>query len=172
VVESPDVALHAGALSCDGRAWLITGPREAGKSTLLHAAHRERLPVICDDTSVVSGGFVLSGPRCLDLRAPVPGSEPVRDGMRHRVTLEPVPWRVPLAGFVHLAWDEDALTPRLAALDPAERLAALADAPRNDAVPSQAVGLLDLVAWPAYSLRRRRDADAEGVLATLRSRLA
>lgn len=152
--------LHAGAVVGRNGAWAFVGPRGAGKTTLLYALHRRGHPVLSDDVSVIDDGLLLAGPRCLDLRAPVAGSDPVR-GDRHRVTLPAAVASTPLAGFVHLAWG-DRLA--LAELAPSDRLAALADPERGDAVPSQAVELLDLVSRPAYRLSRPRAADVESVV--------
>ena len=100
-------AFHAGAFVVDGRAWGVVGAREAGKTTLLACLARRGVPVLADDLVVVADGEVLAGPRCLDLREPRGAglrTTRVRDGLRHRLTLPPVPATTRLAGWVFLEW--------------------------------------------------------------------
>ena len=169
-VDQPVAALHAGAVGSPAGSWAVVGPRTQGKSTLLHALHRRGHAILSDDVCIVEDGRVLSGPRCIDLREDVPGSVPVR-GDRHRVTLPPVPAATRLAGFIHLRWDPSLDAPQLSALEPAERLAELADPLRQDARPSQAVALLDLATYPAFRLSRPRSADIAEVAALVESRV-
>ena len=165
-------ALHAGGFVLDGRAWGVLGDREAGKTTLLGALSSSGLGVVADDLLVVAEGDVYAGPRCLDLReAPADASltTRVRDGVRHRVTLGPVADRLPLAGWVSLAWG-DAL--RVEPVLAGERLRLLAPAASwlvGEQDPEQ---LLDLAALPAWRLVRPRcrdglDASAAMLLGTL-----
>jgi hypothetical protein len=164
-LEDP-TGLHAGALLTDAGAWVVIGPRFSGKSTIMHAAWTRGLTILSDDVALIADGDVLAGPRCLDLRVPEPGTVPVR-GDRYRVTLPPTVARAPLAGFVHLAWEDGLTGPRVRRLGPAERLERLVDPERADAVPVQAVALLDLVTVDALVLERPRDTPIAASAATL-----
>lgn len=118
---------HAGAFVHTGRAWVVLGARTAGKSTLLAALADREVPVLADDIVVCDGDEVLAGPRCVDLREPVPGlglpTREVRDATRLRVTLPAIAPRLPLGGWIFLRWGDGlALTP----IGPAELLARLA----------------------------------------------
>lgn len=148
----------------DGAAWGLVGTKEAGKSTLVHACHLAGTPILTDDVLVLDGLRAFAGPRCIDLRVPTPGATAVR-GERHRVTLPPSAAEVPLAGFVHLAWEDGAA--RMRRLDPGERLARLADGARGDDAWRGDVELLDLAALPGYELRRPRTGDPAAAVAVL-----
>jgi hypothetical protein len=156
----PRVILHGGAVVVGDSAWVVFGRRHAGKSTLLHAAHHRGLSVLSDDISVIADGYVLAGPRCLDLRAPTLGSLPVRAGERHRVTLPPVGWRSPLAGIAHLAWS-DRPDPRITELPPADRVTAFLAESRHHQEAGEATAVLDLAVLPGYVLSRNPDGDPD-----------
>ncbi|GGM32221.1 MULTISPECIES: hypothetical protein [Micromonospora] len=149
---------HAGAFGLDGRAWVVPGGRTAGKSSLLAALAARGVPVLTDDIAVLDGDQVLAGPRCVDLREPVPGvalpTRGVRDGSRLRIALPAGPHRLPLGGWLFLRWgDGPALTP----LGPTELLARLAALRSLPELPSDATRLLGLAGVPAYELTRPRD---------------
>lgn len=149
---------HAGAFVLDGRAWVVLGPRNAGKSSLLAALHARGTEVVSDDIVVVDELAVRSGPRCVDLRQPVPGialdTRTVRAGSRARVGLPPVAARTPLAGWLFLHWGS-----RLT-LDPvpgAELLGRLAARRSWPHLPSDPVALLAMAALPGWDLTRPPD---------------
>ncbi|MEU7752854.1 hypothetical protein AB0B57_18730 [Micromonospora sp. NPDC049101] len=154
---------HAGAFVHTGRAWVVLGGRTAGKSTLLAALAARELPVLADDIVVCAGGDVLAGPRCVDLREPIPGfglpTRGVRGDTRLRVTLPAVTPRLPLGGWIFLHWgDRPAVTP----VGPAEVLARLAARRSLPELPSDPGALLALAARPGYDLTRPRDWAALG----------
>ncbi|SCL32338.1 hypothetical protein GA0070616_4440 [Micromonospora nigra] len=149
---------HAGAFVHAGRAWVVLGGRTAGKSTLLAALAARDVPVLADDIVVCDGGDVLAGPRCVDLREPVPGlglpTRAVRDATRLRVTLPAVAPRLPLGGWIFLRWgDAPALTP----VGPADLLSRLAARRSLPELPSDPAVLLTLAGKPGYDLTRPRD---------------
>lgn len=149
-------ALHAGGFVLDGRVWGVLGDREAGKTTLLDSLATAGLGIMADDLLIVDGEDVYAGPRCLDLReAPVEAvtTTRVRDGVRHRVTLAPVPARLPLAGWVSLAWGDG---PRVEPVPLGERLRLLASAASWLIGEQDAEQLLDLATLPARRLVRPR----------------
>ncbi|GIJ75636.1 hypothetical protein SAMN05443287_11481 [Micromonospora phaseoli] len=149
---------HAGAFVHAGRAWVVLGGRTAGKSTLLAALVARDVPVLADDIVVCDGGDVLAGPRCVDLREPVPGlglpTRAVRDATRLRVTLPAVAPRLPLGGWIFLRWgDGPALTP-VGAADLLARLVVRRSLPE---LPSDPAALLTLAGLPGYDLARPRE---------------
>ncbi len=150
-------AFHAGAVVIDGRAWAIVGDKGAGKSTLLAALGTAGHPVVCDDMLVLADGMAFAGPRCVDLREPAAEQLGVGECTlrppepRWRVRLAPAPPVTPLAGWIFLAWGEEAGTAPIPASVLLPRLAAnrsILVAPGDPAV------LLDLAALPAWELRR------------------
>ncbi|MEU3455148.1 hypothetical protein ABZ671_16345 [Micromonospora sp. NPDC006766] len=149
---------HAGAFVHTGRAWVVLGVRTAGKSSLLAALAARGVPVLADDIVVLDGGDVLAGPRCVDLREPIPGvdltTRPVRQDTRLRITLPAVPQRLPLGGWIFLGWGE---RPALTPIGPVELLARLAARRSLPELPSDPAGLLALAGLPGYDLTRPRD---------------
>ncbi|GAB3083328.1 hypothetical protein [Micromonospora schwarzwaldensis] len=149
---------HAGAFVRHGRAYAVLGPRTAGKSSLLAALAARDVPVLADDVAVVHDGAVFAGPRCIDLRQPVPGAalagRTAREGSRTRVPLPPIATHAPLAGWFFLRWGEGPAVTRLAAIDALGRLAAERSWPQ---LPSDPAVLLALAALPAWELTRPRD---------------
>ena len=104
---------------------------------------------------------VLAGPHCLDLRpdaaarlglAAPPGDDPRRTKVRLRLPAGPA--TAPLAGVVHLAWGDRV---EAVAIDRRERLARLVPHRSTWREPSAPGAFLDLLAVPAYELRRPRD---------------
>lgn len=164
------LALHSGAFSTSGGAWLLIGGSGSGKSSTMAALAARGATIVTDDLAVLDDGAVLAGPRGVDLRPGVAQTlgvtaDPVRGGLRHRVKLGASPLAVPLCGIVHLAWG--GVAPALEPLAPAARLAALGR-PDLWAVPApDAERLLALVDLPAFRLRRPRDPTAVGASAEL-----
>ncbi|MFC8849788.1 MULTISPECIES: hypothetical protein [unclassified Micromonospora] len=149
---------HAGGFCGGGRGWAVAGPRTAGKSSLLAALAARAVPVLADDVLAIDGGDAFAGPRCIDLREPVPGAalplRRARDGTRVRVPLPPVTHRMPLGGWFFLHWG-DAL--RLDPVPPTELLARLAAWRSWRELPTDPAALLMLTALPAWHLTRPRD---------------
>ncbi|WP_320064771.1 hypothetical protein [Micromonospora sp. RTGN7] len=149
---------HAGAFVHHGQAWVVHGGRTAGKSTLLAALATRDVSVLADDIVVLDGTDVLAGPRCVDLREPLPGgrlpTRPVRDATRLRIALPAVAPRLPLGGWLFLRWGDG---PALAPVGPTELLARLAARRSLPELPSAPTGLLELAGLPGYDLTRPRD---------------
>ncbi|MEH1165884.1 hypothetical protein V6V47_10920 [Micromonospora sp. CPCC 205539] len=167
---------HSGAFVLADRAWALLGPRTAGKSSLLAALAARGVPVLTDDILVVDGSTdgggagtvdsaatldgpaAFAGPRCVDLRQPVPGmalsTRAVRAGDRLRVGLPPIPARVPLGGWIFLRWGS-ALT--LTRLPGTTLLARLVGQRSFGQLPSDPTALLSIAALPAWELTRPRD---------------
>ncbi|MEU7586563.1 hypothetical protein AB0A95_09715 [Micromonospora sp. NPDC049230] len=149
---------HSGAFVLAGRAWAVLGPRTAGKSSLLAALAARDVSVLTDDILVVDGVDAFAGPRCVDLRHPVPGvalpARGVRAGDRLRVGLPPIAPHVPLGGWLFPRWG-DAVT--LTRLPAAALLARLASRRSFGQLPSDPGALLSLAALPAWELTRPRD---------------
>jgi hypothetical protein len=151
---------HGGAVVGAGGAWMIAGRSGAGKSTLLAALARAGAGVLADDLVVTDGGHVFAGPRTVDLRpesaaALGAGTRTVaaRGDSRRRVPLPAVPARVPLAGWVDLAWGHEVSLRRMA---PAERLRRLAQRRMFPAKLPVGGSLFDVAAVPGYVLTRPR----------------
>ncbi|MFJ2081958.1 hypothetical protein ACIOBK_05385 [Micromonospora chokoriensis] len=151
-------SFHAGAFVQAGRAWVVLGGRTAGKSTLLAALAARDVPVLADDIVVCDGEDVLAGPRCVDLREPIPGlgmaTREVRDATRLRITLPAVAPRLPLGGWIFLHWGEG---PALTPVGPADLLARLAGRRSLPELASDPAALLTLASRPGYDLTRPRD---------------
>ncbi|MFC7547202.1 hypothetical protein [Plantactinospora sp. GCM10030261] len=149
---------HAGAFVAAGLVWPVLGPRTAGKSSLLAALAADSVPIVADDILVSDGEVGYAGPRCLDLREPVPGLP--RDGtlVRHRtrlrIPLPPVPDRLPVGGWFFLHWGAAPELCPIGAVDLLPRLAALRFWPDH---PSDPAALLALATRPGWDLTRPRD---------------
>ncbi len=150
-------SFHAGAFELGGRAWAVRGVREAGKSSLLAALAARGVTVLADDAFITDGAVAYTGPRCIDLRRPVPGVvgafRHVRAATRHRLLLPAAAAQVPVGGWIFLRWsDEVRLEPV-----PAQALLGWLAAGRSfrqlDSDPSV---LLALAARPAWILHRPR----------------
>jgi energy-coupling factor transporter ATP-binding protein EcfA2 len=153
-------AWHAGGfVDAAGRGWLVAGPKESGKSTLLAAMALLDIPVIADDMLVLEGDRCLAGPRLVDLRpgarglAPPDRLTPVRDS-RLRLDLEPVAPSVPLAGIVALSWAQDIAVESVGGADRLRTIRPLALPPPLGPTPSR---LLDHAARPVLLVRRPKD---------------
>ncbi len=151
-------SFHGGAFVVDGGVWALLGDRETGKSSTLAWLAAQGVAIVCDDMLICADGLTFVGPRALDLR-----EEPAkRLGVgeyigvvgareRWRLLLPAVPERLPLRGFVYLAW-ADGLT--LGEVSPGERLARLFVHAGLRLPPVHPEALLDLVALPAFELGR------------------
>jgi hypothetical protein len=151
-------AMHAGAVTGDGRAWIVIGPKGAGKSTLLVGLAHAGVPVVTDDVVVLRDGLVTAGPRCIDLRPDAKGfglgvavrpSDP-----RNRIALPPIAAEHPLAGVIYLEWSpvETAFEP----LDPGETIKRLLVLRSEKGYPRDPRMLLDLAGLPSLLLKRPR----------------
>ncbi len=157
-------AFHGGALIQADSAWAVLGPKESGKSTLL-AAHAARGgAVLSDDLVVTDGSLAFTGPRCIDLRQPLPppldtrlAFTPARDHTRRRVALAPLPASVPLAGWVFVSWGPSLAINRLSAT---EALGRLARWRAWTQLESDSAVMLKLASIPAFELRRPRSWDS------------
>jgi len=153
------VAFHGGAFAHRGRAWVLLGAREAGKSATLGALMRAGHPVISDDVLIVEGTTLFAGPRSVDLRAEpaqqLGGEELGIVGNRTRWRLRPPPGppQMELGGVIELEWgDGDRLEP----LAPHERLQALIASSFPPPKADTAAALLEVAALPAWRYVRRR----------------
>ncbi|MGF7238831.1 MAG: hypothetical protein ACQSGP_28320 [Frankia sp.] len=150
-------AFHGGAYVAGGQAWVLLGPRGAGKSSLLAALAARGGPVVTDDILVTDGSVAYAGPRCVDLRSVVPGTGswtyPVRSGTRSRLRLPAVASRTPLGGWLFLRWGEEL---GLCPVPATEVLSRLAVRRARRELPSDPSVLLALAAKPAWELIRPR----------------
>jgi hypothetical protein len=164
-------SFHAGAVVIGGGAWAILGDKENGKSTTLAWFALHGHPVLTDDLLVVDRGAGLAGPRCIDLRREsserLGVGEPlgvVGQRARWRFELGDVPPRVPLRGFVTLAWDGAVSFEPLRGV---ERLMALLPGRSVRRPPPHPAQLVDLSSLPVWRLRRPHRWDALGVAGAL-----
>jgi hypothetical protein len=166
-----DLTLHGGAFVAHDRAWVVTGEREAGKSSMLTALGGRGYPVMADDLVVVGKGIVRAGPACVDLRPDLASRYPqarsvgvVGTRERHRLTLPAAPTEVPYGGAVLLGWHDDEpaiqelpLEDRLRLIDEQHYARPLGPPPQD--------GVLAALTMPMWHLRRRPDwASADAVL--------
>jgi hypothetical protein len=169
-------AFHCGAVLVDGTAWALLGPKEAGKSTTVAWLAARGFDVMTDDLLVVEFGprpVCHVGPRFIDLRAPtaqrllddgIPQMlVEVRDGERHRFPLGDAPPTAPLGGFLLL---EEADDISIEHIPPAGRLQRISEHRMVRLLPTDPVGLLDLVPLPTAVLRRPKDFDRMDSVAT------
>jgi hypothetical protein len=157
------VALHAGAVLAGDGACLVSGAREAGKSSLLAALAVAGHGVLADDLVVATAAATaLAGPRTIDLRdadTPLGGAalEPARQHTRWRLALADVPAEVPLRALVSLEWGGDV---RVEPLGADERFAFLQQRLTLGRLPADRRPLLALTALPGFRLVRPRRWDA------------
>jgi hypothetical protein len=166
---------HAGAFVHDGHAFVLLGPRTAGKSTLVAALAQQRLPILADDIVVIDGGIVYSGPRSVDLREAIPEhvlgntlstAQPSRLGTRSRIVLPATATRWPLGGWIFLNWHDHSPTMRPVPLP--ELLGRLAGRRLMPGLPSDPARILSLSAVPAWDFGRRKSwGDLSSSLETL-----
>jgi hypothetical protein len=165
-------AFHGGAFVKGDRAWAVLGPRTAGKSSLLAALASQDVPVLSDDILVVDGSGAYAGPRCVDLRHPIPGrsldTKPVRNTTRLRLRLPPIPLRLPLGGWLFLRWGDELTMTSVGAAELLGRLAARRSWPQ---LPSDPAATLAIATLPAWDLTRPRDWNALGETCRLLDRV-
>jgi hypothetical protein len=109
------VALHGGVFLSHGRAWVVMGGKEGGKSTTLALLARAGHRVMADDLAVVAPNLMVHrGPRFVDLRQEASESlgvgEPI--GMlgtreRWRYRLGEAPLAAPLGGLILPRWGDE-----------------------------------------------------------------
>ena len=149
---------HGGGFVTADRAWILLGPRTAGKSTLLAALAARGIDVLSDDVVVTDGTKAFRGPRCVDLRElpPVDGLRltAARQGTRLRLRLPHRNDPVPLGGWLFLQWGPSVAAHRIGAR---ELLARLAVWRSWRHLPSDPALLLGLAALPAWDLTRPQD---------------
>jgi hypothetical protein len=157
-------SFHAGAFVAGGGAWIVLGDKEDGKSTMLAQLALEGCQVLTDDLAVVDHGCVLAGPRCIDLREPAAAQLGVGEPLgvvgireRWRLRLDPAVARVPLRGWVRLAWDDEVGVDEVRG---AERMLALMPFRSVRLTPEEPRALIDLGSLPMLRLRRPRRWDA------------
>jgi hypothetical protein len=155
------LSFHGGGIVADGGVWGVVGDKMAGKSTLLAALALSGVTVFSDDVLVIDGECALAGPRSIDLRRDAARrlgvGEPlgqVGSRERWRMALEPVAARLPLRGWITLAWGDEPAVERVVGR---ARLSAL--------LPHQGVrlgapdpgALIHASALPVWRLVRPRD---------------
>ena len=153
---------HAGAFVAAGRAFMVLGPRTAGKSTLMAAIAATGAPILADDLVVTDGEVVFAGPRSVDLREPIPGDalaaplpelRPARDGTRWRVPLPAIASRYPLGGWFCLRWSDRSAADPVPMTSLLGRLAVYRSMGQLESDPTV---IMDLISRPAWDLRRPR----------------
>ena len=151
---------HASGFVRDGRVWGLIGDRGSGKSTTVARLALEGIDIACDDLLVADALDVLAGPRSVDLRRDPAAHLQVGEALgvvgareRWRLRVGPVASRLPLVGWIFLAWGDRTEAVQLSA---SERVARLG-ANRAVRVPSRnPAALLDHAALPGWELRRPR----------------
>ena len=104
---------HAGSFVHGGKAWLIAAESEAGKSSMLAWFATHGVDILADDLSIVRGGCVQAGPRCIDLRESASAHFGIGEDVgvigtrrRFRVALPTVTSEVPVGGWVRPRWGD------------------------------------------------------------------
>ena len=148
------IAFHAGVFVHGGRAWMLMGGRESGKSSTLAGLSRRDVPVLADDVVVLDGDDVLLGPRCVDLRPGVPEAlgvsdlvQTVRDGEAQRLGLGEAPARVPLGGWFVLDWGDAYATRPVGAVERIRILHEQLTLNLEMPSPERVLAVADLPAW-------------------------
>jgi hypothetical protein len=162
-------SFHAASFESGDRAFGVIGRRTAGKSTLMAGLAARGVPVLSDDIVISDGRVVFAGPRCVDLRSPIPHIDlelaSARFGSRWRLPLPAAPAQLPLGGWIFLRWGSEVSMERC---PPSLVLARLARWRGRHALASDPTMLLDLATRPAWDLTRPRDwAAFEQVTSTL-----
>ena len=156
--------MHGGVVELGGRALLVLGDREAGKSTLLaHVARSDRMHVMADDLAVFAAGVVYAGPRCVDLRPPTAIAFGLdrpellaRDETRYRFPLAAGLASARLVGAIVLEWGRSCTIERVPV---SQRLPCLLPHTGVDDPKVDAGRLLDLASTPVWVLHRPRTWD-------------
>jgi hypothetical protein len=156
-------SFHAGAFVVDSSAWAVIGEREVGKSTLLASLALRGITILSDDMLILDGDVPFTAPRSIDLRPAAAKHFGVGEplgivGTRERWRLRLVPTTEParLRGWIFLSWGDRVET---AAVVPHDRVARLGSQRGLRLAPRDPARLLDLVALPAWELRRPPDWD-------------
>ena len=148
-------AFHAASFAAGGLAYGVVGPRTAGKSTLMAGLAHVGTTVLSDDVVITDGADAFAGPRCVDLRTPIPGIElstaSARLGTRYRLRLPAAPERLPLGGWIFLHWGPKV---SMRPCPSSVVLARLAAWRSRRGLPTDAAVLLDIAARPAWDLVR------------------
>jgi hypothetical protein len=164
--------LHAGGFVAEGRGWLVVSQRGGGKSTTLAKLASRGYGVLCDDLAVIRDGFLMAGPRSIDLR------QADEDGNAHalgivgarerwRLWLEDVPAEVPAGGVIYFTWGRET---KVESLNARERVTALAGSRSVLLGTETTKPLLMAVPLPAYRITRPRG-DVAGAIAFLEKAL-
>lgn len=151
-------AFHGGAFIAGGRAWVILGERESGKSSTVACLARKDVPVLCDDLVIVAeDNEVLCGPRCVDLREEAAAQLGVGEYLgfvgsrqRWRYRLPPAPSSAPLGGWILPRWGDRIAVERISG---AAKLGLFADHLTLRG-PTRPERLLGLSAFPVVSFIR------------------
>ena len=148
-------AFHAASFSIGGRAFGVFGPRTAGKSSLMAGLAHGGITVLSDDIVITDGTDAFAGPRCIDLRTPVPGLDlataSARLGTRYRLRLPSASARTPLVGWIFLHWGP---TTSMRTCPSRVVLARLAAGRGRRGLATDAAMLLDIATLPAWDLIR------------------
>jgi hypothetical protein len=174
------LAFHAGAFLDDrGRAWIVFGRRNDGKSTTLAWLAMHGATVLCDDLVITDGATVVTGPRCVDLRPAAALQfgigelvEESESRERWRVSLPPAPAETPLAGFVELVWTDDQSAPDIVEMaDVTARRDSVLSARALLTSQGHARAWLGVLAKPVLRFEREKSWSAlDGAMAELRRR--
>jgi hypothetical protein len=154
--------LHAGAIVLPGspEAWVVLGASGNGKSSLLASFALAGCTVAVDDLVVIDGTDCYAGPRCIDLKPDAaraldlePETTTVRATSRRRLSLPPCAGRMPIRGFVQLAWAEEISIDRQ---PPSASFATLAKHRRVTVLGAEMDQLLELAGLPMLTFARPR----------------
>ncbi|MDX6408859.1 MAG: hypothetical protein QOE13_1930 [Gaiellaceae bacterium] len=163
---------HAGAFVARDGVWAVAGARESGKSSTLAWLALNKHPIVADDILVLdNSGGAYAGPRSIDLREETAdrlgAGEPlgqVGTRSRWRVSLLPLPTKLPFRGWFFLEWGDALEVRRLPASD---CLSLLLRQRAARIRPLSPASLLELAALPAWELRRPPDWNLFDEAATL-----
>jgi hypothetical protein len=153
-------SFHASSFVAGGKAWGLIGRRGSGKSTTVARLALDGIGIVCDDMLVLEGPDAFAAPRSVDLRrgpaqrlgaGEALGVVGARE--RWRLPVGPVPARLPLAGWVFLAWGDRV---EAVSLRGSERFTRLHANRGAQLPPRSADRLLELTSLPGWELRRPR----------------
>jgi hypothetical protein len=173
---SDDLAFHAGAYAADdGRAWIVVGERERGKSTTLASLAAAGVPVLADDVTVVRGGRAMAGPRCIDLRADAGATVSkavelgrIGDRERWRLSISDVNAEYPVAGLIELQWGDEVALRRKS---PGLGLRTVIRGLSLSIAPRESPRVLELAELPVYDMVRPKTRDSLAPVVQLLRRL-